>query len=278
MDVKTFAREVETHIRPATFPVVAKLLGTEEPVPEKAKRPWRDMKVQIAICQAIAMARRYGWTVAVGAEDLNCVLTKTAFGLAPLTEHYTEGHLACGMYVATAEAGARTEQATHRLPAGKYKHLVVGPAARADFVPDALVIYGNAAQLMRLVTGALWKRGGAITSSFTGRIDCSDEIIRTAMTGEYQVISATATASLGIPRTRRWRFRCLAQRWLSWSKGSRARTRAACGIQFRAFCALRLNIQATTTSWSASGPLTLPQSQGRRHCGDLGESIQPRSS
>ena len=188
MDVKTFAREVETHIRPATFPVAAKLLAADEPVPDKAKRPLRDMKVQIAICQAIAMARRYGWTVAVGAEDVNCVLTKTAFGLAPLTEHYTAGHLACGMYVATAEAGARTEQATHRLPAGKYKHLVVGPAARADFVPDALVIYGNAAQVMRLVTGALWKRGGAITSSFTGRIDCSDEIIRTAMTGEYQVI------------------------------------------------------------------------------------------
>lgn len=41
---------------------------------------------------------------------------------------------------------------------------------------------------MRLVTGALWKRGGAITSSYTGRLDCSDEIIRTILTGDYQVI------------------------------------------------------------------------------------------
>lgn len=41
---------------------------------------------------------------------------------------------------------------------------------------------------MRLVTGALWKRGGAITSSCTGRLDCSDEIIRTILTGEYQMI------------------------------------------------------------------------------------------
>jgi uncharacterized protein (DUF169 family) len=116
------------------------------------------------------------------------VLTKTAFGLAPLTEHYTAGHLACGMYAETLEAGARTEAATHRLPEGKYKHLLVAPAARAEFTPDALVIYGNAAQVMRLVTGALWKRGGAITSSFTGRVDCSDEIIRTMLTGDYQVI------------------------------------------------------------------------------------------
>ena len=188
MDAKTFTREIETHIRPATFPVAAKMLGPDDPVPEKAKRPWRDLKIQIAICQAIAMARRYGWTLAVGAEDVNCVLTKTAFGLAPLTEHFTAGNLACGMYTETAEAGAQSEAATHRLPEGKYKHLLVAPAARAEFVPDALVIYGNSAQVMRLLTGALWKRGGAITSSFTGRIDCSDEIIRTMLTGDYQVI------------------------------------------------------------------------------------------
>ena len=96
MDAKTFAREIETYVRPATFPVAAKLLWLDEGVPEKAKRPFRDMKIQIAICQAIAMARRYGWTVAVGEEDLNCVLTKTVFGFAPLTEHFTSGQLACG--------------------------------------------------------------------------------------------------------------------------------------------------------------------------------------
>jgi uncharacterized protein (DUF169 family) len=188
MDVKSFAREIETHIRPATFPVAAKLLRPDEPVPEKAKRPFRDMKIQIAICQAIAMARRYGWTVAVGEEDLNCVLTKTVFGFSPLTEHFTAGHLACGMYVETLEAGARTEEATERVTHGTYKHLLLAPAARTEFAPDAIVIYGNPAQVMRLVTGALWKRGGAITSSFTGRVDCSDEILRPMLSGDYQVI------------------------------------------------------------------------------------------
>jgi uncharacterized protein (DUF169 family) len=188
VDPKTFTREIETHVRPATFPVAAKLLRPDEAVPEKAKRPRRDFKIQIAICQAIAMARRYGWTVAVGEEDVNCVLTKTVFGLAPLTEHFTSGNLACGMYVETPAAGARTEAATERLPQGKYKHLLVAPAALAEFEPDAVVIYGNPAQIMRLVTGALWKRGGALTSSFTGRIDCSDEIIRPMLSGDYQVI------------------------------------------------------------------------------------------
>ena len=66
MDAKTFAKEIETHVRPATFPVAAKLFTADEPLPPKAKRPFRDMKIQIAICQAVAMARRYGWTIAVG--------------------------------------------------------------------------------------------------------------------------------------------------------------------------------------------------------------------
>ncbi|MGH9775057.1 MAG: DUF169 domain-containing protein [Candidatus Acidiferrales bacterium] len=188
MDAPAFAKEIDTYIRPASFPVAAKLLGPGEQIPEKARRPFRDMNIQIAICQAIAMARRYGWMIAVGEEDLNCVLTKTVFGFAPLTDHFTSGRLACGFYTETAEAGALTEAATEHLPEGKYKHLVVTPAARANFTPDSIVIYGNAAQVMRLLTGALWKRGGAIHSSFTGRVDCSDEIIRTMLRDDYQVI------------------------------------------------------------------------------------------
>ena len=188
MDAKDFAKAVETYVRPATFPVAAKLLKAGEPIPERAKRPQRDLGIQIAICQAIAMARRYGWTIAVGEEDVNCPLTKTAFGFAPLTEFYTSGQLACGMYTETAEAGARTEAATRKLSHGQFKHLVVAPVANVDFVPDAIVVYGNSAQVLRLVTGALWKRGGSLTSTISGRVDCSDEIITTMLTGDYQVI------------------------------------------------------------------------------------------
>jgi uncharacterized protein (DUF169 family) len=188
MDPKEFAKAIETYVRPATFPVAAKMLKPDEPVPERARRPRRDMGIQIANCQAIAMSRRYGWMIAVGAEDVNCPLTKTAFGFAPVTEFYTSGQLACGMYTETAEAGARTEATTRKLAEGQYKYLLVAPAANADFSPDAIVIYGNSAQVLRLVTGALWRSGGALTSTISGRVDCSDEVIATMLTGDYQVI------------------------------------------------------------------------------------------
>jgi len=188
MDNKEFAKAIDTYVRPSTFPVAAKLLKKDEPVPERARRPVRDLGIQIAICQAIAMARRYGWTLAVGPEDVNCPLTKTAFGFAPVTEFYTSGQLACGMYTETAEAGARTEAATRKLGHAQFAHLLVGPVANMNLAPDAIVIYGNSAQVLRLVTGALWKRGGALTSTMTGRVDCSDEVITTMLTGDYQVI------------------------------------------------------------------------------------------
>lgn len=188
MKPEEFAREIENFVRPQTFPVAARLLRPGEAPPPKAKRPWRDLKVRIANCQAISMARRYGWTLATGREDLNCVLTKLAYGHEPSVPYYTDGHCACGMYTQSLEAGARTEAATHKLAYGEYELLVLGPAARAAFEPQVYVVYGNPAQVLRLVTGALWKRGGELTSSFTGRLDCSDLIIRTLQTGEYQVI------------------------------------------------------------------------------------------
>jgi hypothetical protein len=147
-------------------------------------------------------------------------------------------------------------------------------------VPDALVIYGNSAQVMRLVTGALWKRGGALTSSFTGRIDCSDEIIRTAMTGEYQVI-LPCYGDRVFGHTEDWEmaFSLPGSKMAELVEGLEGTHKGGVrAIRSRAICASRLSIRATTTSWSASGLLTLPQSQGRRHCGDLGESIQRRSS
>lgn len=44
---------------------------------------------------------------------------------------------------------------------------------RATFEPHLLVIYGNPAQMMRLVQGALYFEGGAIQSASMGRLGCA---------------------------------------------------------------------------------------------------------
>ena len=187
-DIKTAIGKIESFIRPTTFPVGVRMLASGDPIPERAKRPRRDMSVEITTCQAITMSRKYGWTVALATEDINCPLTKIAFGLEGEPAFFKEGNCCAGMYTESAEAGARTEAKTYHFPYNRYSGILMAPAAKAAFEPQVVIVYANPAQVMRLVTGALWKRGGALESSFTGRIDCSDEIIRPIETGEFEVV------------------------------------------------------------------------------------------
>src|SRR5881628_3822464 len=92
------------------------------------------------------------------------------------------------MYTATKEAGVRSEAAVDKFAPGEYACLLVAPLDRAPFEPHLVCIYANPAQVMRLTQAALWKRGGKLTSSFGGRIDCSEIIVTTMRTDAPQVI------------------------------------------------------------------------------------------
>ncbi len=176
------------YVRPQTFPLGIRLVGRDEAFPSKARRPKRDLGIQVAICQAIGMARRYGWTLAVGYEDIACPLTYIPFGFSREVSFSTEGYACAGIYTDTPEAGARTEAVVPRLEHGRYQGLVVGPLARIDFEPHVFAVYGNSAQVMRLVQGALYRRGGALSSCSTGRLDCSEIVIRTFQEAKPQFI------------------------------------------------------------------------------------------
>jgi uncharacterized protein (DUF169 family) len=188
LDLKKVNDELTTYLRPQTFPVAIRMFRHGEPLPEKAKRPARDFKKGFANCQTIDMVRRYGWTIALAREDSICSLGIIAMGFDKELTYYREGNLCEGMYTETAEAGARSEAAVDKLAHNQFHALVAAPLDRCDFQPDLICIYGNSAQVMRLVQAALWKRGGKLTSSFGGRIDCSEIIVTTLKTNECQVI------------------------------------------------------------------------------------------
>ena len=134
------------------------------------------------------MARRYGWTIALTREDHICSLGITAIGFDRPLPIYNVGTLCEGMYTETKEAGQRSEAAVDKFAPGEFSTLLVGPLDRAPFEPHLVCIYANPAQVMRLTQAALWKRGGKLTSSFGGRIDCSEIIVTTMRTDQPQVI------------------------------------------------------------------------------------------
>lgn len=180
--------ELEKHIRPNTFPLAIRVLRKDEAIPAKTKRPLQDLGVQLSICQGITMARTYGWAIAMGGEDLSCPIAKAVFHFEEPLSYYTDGNLACGMYTETKEAGVHTEAEVPKFSKEENGTVVIAPLSRTDFVPDLLVIYGNSAQVMRMVAASLYKTGGAITSTFSARADCADIIIKTKQTQKPQVI------------------------------------------------------------------------------------------
>jgi len=104
------------------------------------------------------------------------------------TEYYLQGNAAAGMYCETKQIGSKTEAEVPRLPYGKYKYIFIAPLRRANFDPDVFIVYGNPAQIMRLMTAYLYKRGGYLHSRFSGRLDCADMVIETFNTDECQLI------------------------------------------------------------------------------------------
>ncbi len=182
------SERLDRYVRPDTFPLAIRMIAPGEELPAKAKLPRRDMGGEAAVCQAYAVARRYGWTLALTREEVNCPLTRIAYGLDAPTASYEAGELCAGMYNETAGAGARTEAQVPRFPAGKYRAIVAGPLSKADFEPHLVLLYGSSAQVMLLLAASLHRSGGYLTCHFSPRIDCAESVVRTMLTGEPQVI------------------------------------------------------------------------------------------
>ncbi|MBW8012523.1 MAG: hypothetical protein FVQ83_15005 [Chloroflexi bacterium] len=171
--VQELEQGLNTYIRPLTFPVAIKMLKSEDEIPERTKRSYQQMGKKIAICQGIGMARKYGWAIAMGKEDMACALGAAPFGFFKNLDYFNEGNMAEGMFTATKEIGKMEEDLIERYEHGLYSHILVAAINRTSFDPDMFMIYANPAQIMRLIQGALYNEGGSIKSSAMGRLGCS---------------------------------------------------------------------------------------------------------
>jgi uncharacterized protein (DUF169 family) len=187
-DLRSLDEAIGRYVRPETFPVAVRMLREGDPVPPRARRPLRDLNVRITTCMGYTMSRRYGWAIAMSREDISCPLSKVVYGFEEEVPYYKEGCTCAGMYTESEEAGAATEAAVAKFSWNEYRTIVCSPLSRADFEPHVLLVYGNSAQVMILVAACLYKEGGRLTSSFSGRIDCSDSVIQTMKSGQPQVI------------------------------------------------------------------------------------------
>ena len=167
MDYKQVNETLNLYVRPQTFPLALKLCTSPSELPERVRMPMRDLGYQVTLCQAIGIARRFRWVLAVGKEDQCCVGGASAMGFI---------------------AERPEEDLSKRLEEGKYSHLLIAPIEMADFEPDVILLYGSPAQVMRLVQAATRGAGQSVSATATGAGDCGDIVARTTLSNKCQFI------------------------------------------------------------------------------------------
>lgn len=161
-------------LRTATYPVAIKL--THDPVPDGIKTARQGYKRRLALCQGVSLARKVGRITAFEPEDHACPIFCQLFGMGTVPEFVDQGAIVHPIFARDLEAGKRTASKEFRLAPGIIRNIILAPLHLADFTPDVLLIYGNGAQMSRLVQGALFNSGGIIHSSSMGRGGCVNAV------------------------------------------------------------------------------------------------------
>jgi uncharacterized protein (DUF169 family) len=188
MELQKVNEQLNSYLRLQTFPVAVKMAGSDVEIPDKARRPKRDMGITMPVCQAISIARRYGWLMAMDLDDMLCPLGALTLGLVPAREKYLNGSFSIPFWVKSQEVRARMSQSIPRLEYGKYKGVILAPIHRADFEPQVIIIYGNPAQISRLIQSSVYGTGEPVVSRSGGGFACGQEITVPIMTDQCQII------------------------------------------------------------------------------------------
>lgn len=190
MNYQEAARELKTALRLRTEPLAVAFLRDAASLPEKTRRPLQVLGKKVTICQGVTMARVYGWSLGLTPADLICVPGMLAFGLSPDPDPGQEiAALMCEVGFHQDLDSARQEVAAlARFGSQEIEALYLAPLERLVLDPEVVVVYGNPAQLMRLLQGAAFGLGERAQGDFGGKIECSSYLIGPYKTGKVRVV------------------------------------------------------------------------------------------
>ena len=188
MDLRQIGKDLDLYLHLQSFPVAVRMITSAEDIPKKARMPKRDLETPMAVCQGIALARRSGWLMAMSREDMACPLGALTLGFVPARDKFLNGSISVYPWLKNQGARAKMAQALPRLEPGKYNHILIAPVHRADFEAHLIIVYGNPAQIARLIQAAIYGTGTPMNSQSFGGFACGEEITKTILSDECQFI------------------------------------------------------------------------------------------
>jgi uncharacterized protein (DUF169 family) len=171
--VKEFNRcgeELEKTLLLRTSPVAVKMLVKEADIPTGAVRPKKDRNYHLAQCQAFALSRREGTTIAMLKEDHWCPAALMAYGMVP----------------AAPPTPVQSHPYEH-FEYGKYIGVLTAPLKSASFIPDVVIIYSNTAQLRALLLSMNHEAMLQVDGRFFPP-SCAHAVVTPMLKGGYWVV------------------------------------------------------------------------------------------
>lgn len=186
-----------------TYPLAVKFVREVQEFPKRSIRI-KNLAGKMATCQAVSIARRWGWTMAVEPQDLNCPAGILSFGWASfqpgldLQEEFINFMVAAG-YTKDREAAERTVASIENYKSS-YNGLVLSPLEHELVTdPQVILIYGNAAQISRLIQSMVYVHGGTIKSEAHTGLSCVSEMIKPMLRKEaLYIIPGRGERTLGL--------------------------------------------------------------------------------
>jgi len=170
-EYNSYGEELEKALQLKTYPIAVKMLEKEEDIPEGAIRPKRDRGYHLAQCQAFAMTRRQGMTIAMLKEDHWCWAPLMAYGLVEDPhDPFVDAHTSFP-----------------RFEYGKYIGMVTAPLKSANFEPDMVLIYSNTAQLREMISVPKFQDKTLVKSEFDPIDSCVYSVVPVITGGQYRI-------------------------------------------------------------------------------------------
>jgi uncharacterized protein (DUF169 family) len=186
--INKYSLAIETLLRLKTPPIGIKFIKNEDEIPEHAFRPKRDKGIHLAQCQAFAMSRREGETVAILKEDQYCWAPLVAYGLASPDVIDAGIDDAPDSMKGILKWTRELADALPSLPTGKYIGIMSAPLRTAKYVPDVILIYSNNAQLRSMLMALKFARGEYHVESDLEPFDsCVYSVVPAFLNGKYRV-------------------------------------------------------------------------------------------
>lgn len=169
-DFNKYGEELEKQLMLRTSPIAVKMIEKEADIPKEAVRPKRDRKYHLAQCQAFALSRREGTTVAMLKEDNWCPTAVMAYGL-----------------VQRPESVEKWSHPYDCFEHGKYIGILSAPLKTASFMPDVVILYAKPAQIRGLLLSMKVQDVPLVKGHFFPP-SCAWSVVNPMKSGEYWVV------------------------------------------------------------------------------------------